>query len=283
MDDDTLIDDISVDNDDLSSELENYDLSQPDGGSSQQGSNDSDLEAQDDKELDDSNESDQENSNQPNDGEMADEERKEHNRHFAEQRLAAKREAEVADEAFKQSLRQQIQQRHVGTLDESKYEQIAEEEGESVAEMRRQIDEMQMREREREGEAKMAELEQLQMNVGMDLVHAQSAIPMFNPNDKTNYREDLLLDAQRSWAQENAILHRDDDGNVFIVGVQPGAPSPYQYLNEKAVFYDSLIKEAAVRGQQHAATNVSRAEIQSSTAATRGSDPDMAGWDEEDW
>jgi hypothetical protein len=264
-------DQIAPDNDDISSELENYDFSQPDGGISQQTAEPEDLNVQDESNQNpDSEQSEELNSNQSNGDEMTDEERKEHNRTFAEQRLAAKREMEVADTAFKQSLNQQIQEKFVGQLDESKYEQIAEEEGQSVADMRRQLDEMQLRDRQREGEAKLAELEQLQMNVGMDLVHAQNSIPMFNPNDKANFREDLLIDAQRSWAQENAILHRDDNGNVFIVGVQPGAPSPYQYLNEKAGFYESLMKESALRGQEDAARNRSRAEPESSAQMPTG-------------
>lgn len=199
---------------------------------------------------------------------MSEEERKEHNRVNAERRIAARQQQEQASSEFLNRLRQEAAEKFLGDQDEDKYQDIAEQEGETVAEQQRRLDAMERRAKEQMIESELKAIESFQSRVGMEVAQAENSIPLMNPRDKQNYDPEVAADIQRAWAKEHAVIQMDDNGNAHILGQRDNSPSLYEYAQERANFYSSLLKKAATRGQQVARMNASTADFRPTSQPT---------------
>lgn len=200
--------------------------------------------------------------------EMSEDERKEHNRINAERRIAARQQQEIANTEFLTNLKEQAVQKFLGELDEEKYQDIAEQEGETVAEQQRRLDAMERQAKEQMIESELKAIESFQSRVGMEVAQAENSIPLMNPRDKENYDPEVAADIQRAWAKEHAVIQMDENGNAHILGQRDNSPSLYEYAQERASFYSSLLKKAATKGQQVARMNASSADFRATSQPT---------------
>lgn len=221
---------------------------------------------QDEAERDDSEtesqDQEQQQETQEDDGDQGEtDEAREHNRLNAQRRIAAREQQETVNSQFLNNLREHVSQQMIGEIDEEKYQEIAEQDGQAVADTQRRLDEFEMREKQRELDEGLRQIEHFQSQIGMEIAQAQNSIDLFNPGKKDSYNESLLQEAQRSWVREHAVMQADENGNVFILGAKDGAPSMYEYLNEKAGFYQDILQKASLRGQQAAQRTAGRADF----------------------
>ena len=204
----------------------------------------------------------------PDPSQMTDAER---NRYFAERRIAAKSQ----DKPFIDSLREDIIEQYVN-VDPNEESYADMEPG--VAE---QLREVNARQRQQDAERAIEKIENSRESIRLSTMQAEASIPVFNPSSK-DYNEELHHKAM----QDYALLYLeftppDKNGDIHVVGTQDGAPTILEYLTEQASFYDGLVKSAREQGQQIAARNAARSEIQSASSLDV-KDKDFDGWDDDD-
>lgn len=199
---------------------------------------------------------------QEKDGENPDE--KERNREFAERRIAAREEEKARLEA----LRKRGKENFVGELDESKYDRLREEFGEDIANMAKQNDQIAIDQRNQQLDTQLDNIQRDRETISLSVDRAELAIPMFNPSNRDEYQEELHKDALASYAEAYMETEEDENGNLFIIGLKKNAPSPLEYLTQKAEMYKKHFKKIEARAQSNAQHNRLSAETPSSGAST---------------
>lgn len=209
-----------------------------------------------------------------------DESRKEHNRQAYEQRQTAKREAEQRNQQFLSSLRDKFMDR-IEQVDESKYEDIAEEQGQEQADIQRRLDALEQAEQRQQASAALQQIESQRNFIGMNIAQAESKIPLFNPEDKENYNKDLHESVLADWASSSLETFVDQDGSVQILGLRQGAQSPEEYMREKAQVFGRVLQFQSAKAQSDAQRNKKVGESPSSAKATPGKvDASLKAFDE---
>lgn len=195
-------------------------------------------------------------------------ERKEHNRQAYEQRQTAKREAEQRNQTFLTSLREQALQR-VPQVDESRYEEIAEEQGQEVADVQRRLDALEQREAQQQVDAALQRIESQRNFIGMNIAQAESKIPLFNP-ESDQYNQKLHEAALADWAAGSLETTVDGKGETHVLGLREGAQTPEEYLQEKARLYGEVLQFQTAKAQADAQRNKKSGESPSSAKASAG-------------
>lgn len=185
----------------------------------------------------------QENPNDPTAG-MDDKQR---NAYFAQQRIAAKQAAEQSSNEFISKLRDQSQA-YVDQVDTEKYEDI----DETVASQLLSLEKFQ---RQAEVDKAIAQVERARESTALSFSQAETTIPMFNPSDKESYQPELHKEAMTDWAEAYLVTEQDEDGVPQIVGTKQGAPSPLEYLTQKASRYENVLKSVSAQSQAIAQRN----------------------------
>lgn len=202
---------------------------------------------------------------------------KERNNYFAQQRQARKESDYVS--TLRQKAQKYVDQK--SESDPEQYEDMDEAQAKKFQEMDELKQKLERQDREREVETAIAQVERAREYTAMSFQQAQTSIPMFNPGDKANYNEMLHQEATVDWAaayletevatDENDQPILDESGTPIreIVGVKPGAPSPFDYLSQKADKFKTLLSQASARGQQNAQRNRASSELPSSAPEKR--------------
>lgn len=205
---------------------------------------------------------------------MTDEQRKEHNRVHMEQRLAAKQQADQRNAAFLGNLREEVM-KAVPEVDESRYEELADELGEDSADVQRRLDMLEYREQQQQAEAAIQQVESQRNFIGMNIAQAEAKIPLFN-EASPEYNQTLHEAVLSDWAAANLETVTDRQGNTQILGMRQGAVSPEQYMQEKAKMFGEVLQISSARGQANAQKNRKAGEspYSSTSSKSRGNSLD---------
>ena len=185
-------------------------------------------------------------STQVNDGFQSEAER---NAYYAQRRIAAKQ----TNDKFVENLREESKG-YVDDIDESKFEDMDETQAEILKDAAKWA-------RQNEADQAIREVERARETTAYSLLTAEQSIPEFNPKSSDFVGDELYQDAVTDWAAAHAIIKPDSNGEPQIVGIKPNAPSPYEYLEEKAANIRAYSVRLQARAQQNAARNNANNEI----------------------
>ena len=253
--------------------IENFDFSQPDGGLvAQEDAAQVDAQAGEQSNQQTGEQAQEETEQEQGAGEQAEtqlspEQQKEHNRQAAEQRIAARNEAESNNRQFLSGLREKFMNEYVPQVDDSVYQDIEEQSGAEAADNRRKLDNLERRNAEREVSDALGQIEQTRNFIGMNIAQAESSIPLFNPNHE-EYNENLHKLALEDWSLASLDTVQDEAGNVHVIGLREGAQTPIEYLQNKASVYGNILKSNAAKAQHSAQRNAQVAAPASSNVSS---------------
>lgn len=256
--------------DPLEAAVENFDLSGSDGGVSEESNQTADETVETDNTKETTTATNEEDTRQTESaesgkdqsdevGKMTDKER---NAYFAQRRIAAKEK----DMDFIKSLRDEVKKDFVGEIDESEFEEM----DDADASTARQLAEIQRTLRQQEADKAIEQVERARETTAFSILQAEKDIPMFNESSK-DYNPELHKEALADWAEAYLITRPDQNGDLQILGVKDGAPTPHEYLTRKADIYTGLLRQAAARGQANAQRNRDIAETPTSGSSHRNS------------
>lgn len=181
------------------------------------------------------------------DGSMTESER---NAYFAQRRIDSK----VNNDKYIESLKAEVPNL-VNDVDESKFENMDEEQAEILKNAQKMT-------RQMEANEAIREVERTRETTAHSIIMAESQIPAFNSTDKDNYvGDELYQDILNDWASANAIIENDSNGEPQVVGIKDGAPSPYEFLEKKAKSLAAFSSKFEARAQSNVARNQARAEV----------------------
>lgn len=190
---------------------------------------------------------------------------KERNAYFAQRRIAAKQ----ANEAAIQDLRSSVAER----IDE-KYEEV--DYGDISPEAAHQL-----REGAKANELMRAEMQIERVNVNREslangIERAETNIPVFNRGDSEHYNAELHEHALKSYADAYLDTVKGKDGNLMVIGIKDGAPSPEEHMQTIAQLYGNVTQKATAKGQAAARRNMGRAEHSGSNVKVNTSYDNMS-------
>lgn len=181
------------------------------------------------------------------DGSMTESER---NAYFAQRRIDSK----INNDKYIESLKAEVPNL-VNDVDESKFENMDEEQAEILKNAQKMT-------RQMEANEAIREVERTRETTAHSIIMAESQIPAFNSTDKDNYvGDELYQDILNDWASANAIIENDSNGEPQVVGIKDGAPSPYEFLEKKAKSLAAYSSKFEARAQTNVARNQARAEV----------------------
>lgn len=181
------------------------------------------------------------------DGSMTESER---NAYFAQRRIDSK----VNNDKYIESLKAEVPNL-VNDVDESKFENMDEEQAEILKNAQKMT-------RQMEANEAIREVERTRETTAHSIIMAESQIPAFNSTDKDHYvGDELYQDILNDWASANAIIENDSNGEPQVVGIKDGAPSPYEFLEKKAKSLAAFSSKFEARAQSNVARNQARAEV----------------------
>lgn len=204
-------------------------------------------------------------SQQPDVAQMSDKER---NKYFAERRIAAKE----SDRKFFDTIRAEVTDKFVNATDDTDstdYDLMDPDVAEQLRAHNAQMQEVQKYVRHMEAERQIQKLESARENVALGFLQGESSIPLFNPQNKDTYNPQLHEKVQADWANQFLEVSLIN-GEPQVIGIQEGAPTPLEYMQEQATFYQNLLGGAAAKGQAAARKNLGRSETAGSAKADSG-------------